>query len=329
MRGVVIREFGPIETHKLEEVPAPTPGDEEVLITVHAIGVNFPDTLMMQGQYQKKPARPFVPGRDIAGVVAAVGKKVTRCKVGDRVVSLVWWGGYAEQAVAPQSRVFHMPEGLDYVTAAGMFTVFNTAYVSLVVRGLYQPGETVLVNGAGGGVGSSCVQVAKAKGATVIAGDITEAKRQLAKENGADSTIDLSMGDLNENLRQQVFALTNGRGVDIVLDPVGGDVFDASLRALAFAGRIVTIGYTSGRLPVVKANYLNVKNLSAVGVALDLHFDHAPQTMEKVVADLFDMYVKGKIRPKITATYPLAEFQKPLMLLHQGKAMGKMVLTVR
>ena len=327
MRGVLVHEFGPLENHGVEEVPDPEPGPEEVLVEVHAIGVNFPDTLMMRGLYQAKPPRPFVPGRDAAGIVAAIGEKITKVAVGDRIAVLVPTGAYAERVVAPESRCFPLPEGIDFVTGAGMTTIYNTAYVSLMIRGQYQPGETVLVLGASGGVGLAAVQIAKAKGAVVLAADISEEKNALAKANGADHVIDLSVDDLRESLRARVFAVTDGRGVDIVLDPVGGDVFDAAVRALAFAGRIVAIGFAAGRIPEAKAGYFNVKNLTMAGVSLDLHFRHVPETMEKVVAEVMDMCVKGEIRPEITATYPLEDFQKAIALFGQRKSIGKIVLT--
>lgn len=327
MRGVIVNEFGPLETHRVGEVANPKPGPGEVLVDVHAIGVNFPDTLMMQGLYQSKPERPFVPGRDAAGIVAAVGDKVTRVKPGDRVSCLIPLGAYAEQLVAPESRCFPLPDEIDFVTGAGMTTVYQTAYVALMVRGQYQPGETVLVLGASGGVGLAAVEIAKAKGATVIAGDISEEKLALAKAHGADFTIDLATDNLREDLRRQVFAATDGRGVDIVLDPVGGDVFDAAIRTLAFAGRIVVIGFAAGRIPEAKAGYFNVKNLTMAGMSLDLHFQFMPEIMEKVVADIFDMCVKGRIKPEITATYPLEDFQKALVMFGERKSMGKMVLT--
>jgi len=327
MRGVVIQEFGPLNTHKLEEVPEPKPGPEEVLVDVHAIGVNYPDTLMMKGLYQTKPPRPFVPGRDAAGMVTAVGEKITRVKVGDRIAVVVPFGAYAEQVVAPESRCFPLPDNVDFVTGAGMTTIYFTAYVSLMLPGQYKPGETVLVLGASGGVGLAAVQLAKAKGATVLAAGTSKERLELTKANGADHTIDISGDDLRESLRDQVFAVTDGRGVDIVLDPVGGDVFDAAIRTLAFAGRIVAIGFAAGRIPEVKAGYLNVKNVTVAGVSLDQHFRNVPETMEKVVADVMDMCTKGEIRPEITATYPLESFQSAIGVFGERKAVGKVVLT--
>ncbi len=327
MRAVVVHEFGPIDNLVLEEVAAPEPGPEEILIDVHAIGLNFPDTLMIQGLYQTKPELPFVPGRDAIGVVTRVGDKVTRFKPGDRVASQAKWGGYAEQVAVPETRCFALPDGIDYIVAAAMGSVYPTVHVSLMNRAGYRPGEIVLVHGAAGGVGLAAIQVAKAKGAQVIAGANTEEKRQLALENGADHAIDLSVDDLRENLRQQVFAVTDGHGADIIFDPVGGDVFDASLRALAFEGRILTIGYTSGRIPTAKANYFNVKNLSLVGVAYELYFAHALDVVDRATADLYDMYAKGQIKPKVMATYPLEQFMTALSLFRERKTMGRVVLT--
>ncbi len=328
MRAVVIHEFGPIDSHEIEDLPDPAPGPKEILIDVQVIGLNFPDTLMVQGLYQTKPDRPFTPGRDAAGVVSAVGEEVTRFKVGDRALAQVRWGAYAEKVVAPDERCFVMPEKMDFVGAAALGTVYPTAHISLMVRCQYEDGEKVLVNGAGGGIGLAGVQIAKAKGALVIAGDITEEKRQLALENGADHAIDLSIDDLRENLRQQVFAITGEGGVDIVLDPVGGDVFDGSLRALAIFGRIATIGYASGRIPEAKVSYFNVKSLTLAGIALDMHFRYKPETVHDAMADLFDLYLVGKVKPAVTGTYPFEEFKTAMNLFGARKTMGKTVLTL-
>ncbi len=328
MRGVVIHEFGPIDSHEIEDLPDPVPGPKEILIDVRVIGLNFPDTLMVQGLYQTKPDRPFVPGRDAAGVVAAVGDEVTRFKVGDHVIAQVRWGAYAEKVAAPEDRCFVMPEGMDFIGAAALGTVYPTAHIALMLRGQYKDGESVLVNGAGGGIGLASVQIAKAKGAMVIAGDITGEKRRLALDNGADHAIDLSIDDVRENLRHRVFAVTDDRGVDIVLDPVGGDVFDGSVRALAYFGRIVTIGYASGRIPEAKASYFNVKSLTLSGMALDMHFRLMPETVHDAMADLFALYLKGTVRPEVTGTYPFEQFKTAMNLFGARKTMGKTVLTL-
>ncbi len=326
MRGVVINEFGPVDSHRVEDIADPSPGPGEVVIDVHAIGVNFPDSLMVQGLYQTKPDRPFTPGRDAAGVISAVGEGVSGLKIGDRVTALVTFGAYAEKCIAPEARCFLLPDGVDFINAAGMTTVYLTAWVALMVRGAYAEGEKVLVIGAGGGVGLAAVQVAKAHGAFVVAGDITPEKRQLASDNGADAVIDLSVDDLREGLRKQVFEATDGYGVDIILDPVGGDVFDPAIRSMAFAGRIVCIGFVGG-IPTARPNYFNVKNLTMAGLALDLHFRHRPDQIREAAADIFAMFARGAIKPQIRGTYPLEEFHKPLTLFVEKKSMGKTVLT--
>jgi NADPH2:quinone reductase len=326
MKGVVVREFGPVDSHKYEEIDAPKAGPDEVLIDTHVVGVNFPDTLMVQGLYQTKPDRPFVPGRDSAGIVSAVGKNVTRFKPGDRVLCQVRWGAYGDQVAAPEARCMPVPDDVDFVVAAAMGTVYPTVHVSLMIRAGYRPGETVLVNGAAGGIGLAAVQIAKAKGATVIAGDIDDEKRALATANGADHTIDLMADNIKDSLREQVFAVTDGRGVDICLDPIGGDVFDGSLRALDFEGRIVSIGYVAGRLPVAKANYLNVKNLTVAGMALDLYLQRTPETVHKSMAELFELYRAGKVIPEVTATYPIEDFKKVWSMFAERKTKGKIVL---
>lgn len=326
MRAVVIEEFGPVDSHSLQEIDPPAPGKGEVLVDVHAIGVNFPDTLMMQGLYQTKPERPFSPGRDIAGVVSAVGEGVTEFKPGDRVVAIVAWGGYAEQAVAPVARTFALPDSIDFVTAAGMITTYMTAWVALMERGAYKTGEKVLVLGAAGGVGLAAIQIIKAKGGVAIGGSLSENSRKIVLENGADAAIDLSLDDPKESLRAQVFEAVGKEGVDICLDPVGGQYFDAALRALAFAGRIVVIGFVDG-IPTARPNYFNVKNLTMAGMALDLHFRFKPEVIREAAADLFRMYEAGEIKPRIAEVIDIADYQSAVTKIGKGKSAGKIVMT--
>jgi NADPH:quinone reductase len=252
---------------------------------------------------------------------------VTRVGPGDRVAAPLAWGAYAEQAVAPEGRCFRIPDGLDFIPAAGMVTIYNTAHVALMTRGAYQAGEKILVLGATGGVGLAALQIASAKGATVIAAVSSPEKAELARANGADFTIDVTVDDLREGLRRQVFDVTDGYGVDIVLDPLGGDYFDAAIRAMAFAGRIVVIGFASGRIADARTNYFNVKNLTMAGMALDQHFRHAPDIAEAAAADVYDMYVKGQISPEITATYALEDFAVALARFTDRSVTGKMVMT--
>jgi len=327
MRALVVHEFGPLHSHRIEEMPDPTIGDRDVLIEVKGIGLNFPDTLMLQGKYQTRPDRPFVPGRDASGVVVATGPGVRRVRKGDRVIAQVATGAFAEKLAAPEARCFRMPDSMDFVTGAGMVTIYNTAYVAVIIRAQVKPGETVLVTGASGGVGLATVQIARAKGARVLAGVSSKEKGEVALASGAEALIDLSTPDLRESLRQQVFALTDGRGIDAVFDPVGGDVFDAALRAVAYAGRMVIIGFASGRIPEVKGHYILLKNISVVGAPLDIHFKMQPDVMDAAVADLFAMYTKGEIRPQIMATYPLDQIHNAMDLIVGRQVKGKIVLT--
>ena len=327
MRAVVVHEFGPIDSHRIEDIPDPEIGDGEVLIDVHAIGVNFPDTLMVQGRYQTRPERPFVPGRDAAGIVAAVGRGVTRCKPGDRVMAQVTYGAYAERLAAPQARCFVLPDGLDMITAAGMVTTYNTAYVAVVVRGAVKAGETVLITGASGGVGLAMTEIAKARGARVLAGATSREKGGLAMRHGADHWIDLSVANLHDGLRDQVAAVTGDRLCDAVFEVVGGQVFDAAMRCVGYRGRMVIVGFATLDISMPKGHHILLKNISVIGAPLDIHFRMEPATMDAAVADLFAMYARGEIRPEIMPPYRLEDVQEALALFGTGNIAGRVVLT--
>ena len=327
MRAVVVREFGAVGTHAVEEFPDPAPGPGEVLIDVRAVGLNFSDRLMMQGKYQVRPELPFVPGRDAAGVVAAVGEGVTRCKPGDRVNAVVTFGAYAEKLAAPETHCFVIPDDMEFATGAAMGNAYITAYLAAVERGRVRSGESVLVTGATGGVGLACVEIAHARGATVIAGVTSPLKGELAKAHGAAHVVDLSASDLRDTLRKEVSAIAEG-GVDLVLDPVGGDVFDAALRVLAMGGRLITIGFAAGRVPEAKANYLLLKNISVGGVYVDAHFDAMPGRVAAAFEEMFGMFERGEIYPEVMATCPLEDFAAALDLFDARAMRGKMVLTV-
>ena len=327
MRAARIEAFGPVDSHQFGELPDPKPGPGEVLIDVHAIGVNFPDSLMVQGKYQVKPEHPFSPGRDAAGVVTEIGDGVTNVKIGDRVVTVYSYGAYAEQRVVAQERCFHLPDDVDFATGAGMATTYLTAWIALMSRGGYQPGEKVLVLGASGGVGLAAVQIAKAHGAYVVGGTMNPDKNgDVIRESGADAVVCTVGDDLVENFRKDVFAVTDGYGVDICLDSIGGELFTAALRTLAFAGRIVAIGFIDG-IPTAKANYFNVKDITLVGMGLDLHFRFRPQVPQDAAADIFDLFKKGQIKPQVTDTYPLEDYVTALSNFGSGKSVGKMILT--
>ncbi|HYG89342.1 MAG TPA: NADPH:quinone oxidoreductase family protein [Azospirillum sp.] len=328
MKAILIKEHGKPEDLVIEELATPTPEPNQVLVDVKSIGVNYPDLLVIGGKYQILAARPFSPGKDASGVVRAVGSAVTACKPGDRVVCQLEYGAYAEQIVVPETQCFVIPDEMSFEEAAAMGLVYQTAHFALVDRGLYQRGETVLVNGATGGVGLAAVQTAKGLGATVIAGVLGEEQAAVARENGADHVIDLSMPDLRNALRERVRELTGGRGADIVLDPVGGEVFQASLRALAWRGRIVVIGFVSGEIPEVKVNYLLVKNILVSGLQWSDYRDRDPAWVRRVQDELFGLYRAGAVRPRVMQTFRFEEYARALNLVQEGKVKGKVVLTV-
>lgn len=326
MRAILIREHGEPDSLKIEEIPTSAVAEDEVLIDVHAISINYPDLLVITGKYQILPPRPFSPGKDAAGVVRAVGKKVTTCKPGDRVIAQVEYGAYAEQLVTHESNCFVMPDGMPFTDASALGLVYQTAHYALVERGQLRPGETVLVNGAGGGVGLATVQIAKALGATVLAGVRNEGHSKLARENGADHIIDLGVDNLRDDLRRQVHQATGGRGADVVIDPIGGDAFDASLRAMAWRGRMVVIGFAAGRIPTIKANYLLVKNISVSGLQWSDYRERDPAWVRRVQEEIFDLYSAGKLKPNVMKTFPMSQFAEALALVKNGKVHGKVVL---
>ena len=327
MRAAIIEEFGPVDTHNFGELPDPTPGPGEVLIDVHAIGVNFPDTLMVQGLYQVKPDRPFAPGRDAAGVVTEVGDGVTTVKPGDRVVTVYSFGAYAEKRVVPEERCFPLPAEVDFAVGAGMATTYLTAWVALMSRAEYKSGEKILILGASGGVGLAAIQIAKAHNAFVIGGTMNpEISGDVLKDSGADAVVCTKGEDINESLRQEVFNATDGYGVDIVLDSIGGELFAAALRTLAFGGRLLAVGFIAG-IPTARANYFNLKDISLVGMGLDLHFRHKPHIIPEAAADIFKLLKEGKINPQVTDIYPLRDFKTAMGKFGDGKSVGKMILT--
>lgn len=323
MRAMICKEYGPPESLVLGELPRPELGDNDIRIRVHACGVNFPDTLIIEGKYQIKPPMPFAPGGEVAGEVIEVGAKVKTHKLGDRVMALTGYGGFAEEAVTDASRAIPMPEGMDYVTAAGFSMVYGTAYHALVQRGRLQPGENLLVLGASGGVGLAAVEIGKALGARVIAAASSAEKLQVTKEHGADELINYSEEDLKERVRE----LTGGVGADVIFDPVGGDAFDQCLRAINWDGRLLVIGFASGRIPQAPANLPLLKGCSIVGVFWGAFVGHEPKTNFQNFQQLFKLYGQGKLKPHVCRTYPLEQAAAALNDLLERRVTGKVVLT--
>lgn len=329
MKALVLHQHGPIENLKLETFPEPEPRPGEMLIDVHAASVNFPDLLVVGGTYQKLPATPFVPGKDLAGTVAAVGPQAGKFKVGDRVMAQVEYGAYAEKAVVTIGNCYRMPDSMSFAEGAAMGLVYLTAHLALVERAALKPGETVLVTGAAGGVGLATVQIAKALGATVIAAVSSEAKGALARAGGADHVVYTEVPEVRDNLRQQIHEAIGRRGVDIVIDSVGGDVFDASLRALAWCGRLVIVGFAAGRIPEVKAGYLLVKNISLIGLQASDYRDREAGKVQRIQQELFSLFEQGKLKPHVMARFPLAAYREALATVRDRKVLGKVVLNIR
>lgn len=329
VRAVRVHAFGPPEAHRVEDCASPPCGDDDVLIEVHAAGVNFPDLLLMAGQYQRLPALPFSPGTDAAGVIRAAGAGVRRLRVGDRVLAHLDHGAYAGEAVAPAAWTHRLPDAMSFIDAAAMSLVYQTAYFALMERGACRPGETVLITGAGGGVGLAAVQIARSQRAVVIAGISRAEQAEAVRAAGADHVIVLAPDGLRERLREQVHDATHGRGADVVLDMVGGDVFDAALRAVAWCGRVVVVGFAGGRIPQIKANYLLVKNIAVMGLQWTDYRARQPERVDAVQQHLFELYCAGELRPQVDDVLPLDRFGEALARIREGRKTGKLVLDTR
>jgi NADPH2:quinone reductase len=323
MKAVLCKQYGPPSTLVVEEVPSPRPGPGQLLVEVHACGVNFPDTLIIQGKYQFKPELPFSPGAEVAGVVREVGDGVHGFRPGDRVIAATTWGGYAEETLAPAERTIRMPEGIDFPTAAAFLLAYGTSHHALKDRAALKPGETVLVLGAAGGVGLAAVEIAKAMGARVIAAASTREKLEVCREHGADATIDYS----TEDLRARVKALTDGRGVDVVYDPVGGDLSEPALRSMAWRGRFLVVGFASGDIPNIPLNLPLLKGCSIVGVFWGAFMRNEPERNEEELRELVAWLLDGRLRPRISAVYPLERCADALDDVTSRKVTGKVVLT--
>ena len=326
MRAVVLDEYGSIDTLALQDFPDPVPGPEDIIVDVRATAVNYVDLVMIGGTYQFKPDPPFVPGKGPAGIVKAVGDKVTGFAPGDRVLAMAEQGGYAELTPIHQNNCYRLPEALSFADAASMALVFDTAWFSLVERGRFREGETVLVLGASGGVGLAALQLVRALGGTALAGIANLDKADLVMDAGATVVIDLAADNLRDSLRDQVFAVTDGRGADVVIDPLGDDIFDAALRAVAWCGRMVVIGFAAGRIPSLKANYLLVKNIDVGGLQIS-DYRRRPDLTAKCLAQIFELYEAGKISALPTVTMPIENFHAALSDVQNRNIRGRIVLT--
>jgi NADPH2:quinone reductase len=326
MRALLCTEFGAPDRLAVEDIPPPgAPKAGEVLIEVGAAGVNFADLLMIGGQYQERPALPFTPGLEIAGIVRKCGAGVTRVRPGDRVAAAVDRGGFAAEAIARDSDVFVIPPAMDVATAAGFLVTYGTAHGALRWRADLKAGEVLLVHGAAGGVGLTAVEVGKALGATVIATAGDSDKLAVAKVHGADHLINYR----TENIRDRVKEICDGAGADVVFDPVGGAAFEASLRCVNWGARLVIVGFAGGQVPQIPANLLLVKNISAVGFYWGSYRRHQPALLEPQFRELFRWWQEGRLKPRISQRFDLADAPAALALLRDRKSTGKVVLTLR
>ncbi|PBI91938.1 Mycocerosic acid synthase [Rhodococcus erythropolis] len=323
MRAALVKEFGPPAGLVVEEVPDLVPGPGEVVIEVGAVSINFPDILVVEGSYQNLPPRPFSPGKEAAGRILAVGEGVTRLSVGDRVLALVEYGGYAEQLQVSGKLVIALPDSMSYEEAAAFGLVYSTAYFGLLRRGQLKAGETVLVTGAGGGVGSAGVQVAKAWGARVIALAQDEAKGDLARQQGAD----VVLTSTPETLKNDLLAATDGKGVDVVLEMLGGDFLSQIIRATAWEGRIVIVGFASGGQNPIKPGHILVKSISVVGLQSSDYRDRDPELMRSTMGEMFAMFDQGKLNAAVDSTFPLEKVGDAMQYVKDGKVKGKVVVT--
>ena len=322
MRAVVVDRWLEPEELQVQEIPEPVVGPQTLGVEVRAAGCNFFDILMVQGRYQVKPPFPFVPGAEVAGVVREVGDGVEGFAVGDRVLGSGGLGGFAERAVVPAAGAWRMPDAMSFEEGAALPMIYPTSYAGLVFRADLQPGENLLVHAAAGGVGIAAVQIGKALGARVIATAGGADKLAVARQNGADETIDYREEDFVPRVKE----LTNGKGADVIYDSVGGDVFDRSLKCIAWNGRLVVIGFASGRIPEVKANRILLKNIAVTGLHWGAHMVHDPARVAATFRALFDLYEAGKIKPVIFKRYSLDDVSTALGALASRKTYGKLIV---
>ena len=322
MKALICREYGPPENLSVQDMADLQPGAGEVVVRVRAAGVNFPDALIVQNLYQFKPTPPFSPGGETAGEVLAIGEGVTRVKVGDRVIALTIWGGFAEQVLAKQEQLMPMPEGLSFEVAGSLLLTYGTCLHALRDRAQLQPGQTVLVLGAAGGIGIATIELAKAMGARVIAAASTAEKLATCRAQGADEVINYR----EQNLRDEVKRLTGGRGVDVVMDPVGGDYAEPALRSMAWRGRYLVVGFTDGQIPRLPLNLVLLKGCAIVGVFWGDFIQREPQAAQVDLRDLIEMLAKGQIKPLISGRYSLQEAPQAILELSQRRAQGKLIV---
>lgn len=325
MKAVLCKAFGPADTLVIEDTSSPHIKKNEVLLDVHAAGINFPDTLIIEGKYQFKPPFPFSPGGEAAGVISAVGENVSHLNLGDRVMALTGWGSCAEQIAVPAYNILPMPDAMDFTTAAAFSMTYGTAMHALKQRGALQTGETLLVLGASGGVGLAAIEIGKAMGARVIAAASSAEKLEVARQAGADELINYQ----DEDVRERLKTLTKGQGVDVIIDPVGGDLFETVFRSIAWNGRMLVIGFASGTIPSLPANLPLLKGAAVIGVFWGSFAQRQPQDNVANFQQLFAWFAEGKLKPLVSQTFALEDTAQAINTLAARKAVGKLVIKVR
>lgn len=324
MKAILCKDYGPAETLVIEDVPSPEVKGRGVKIRVSAAGLNFPDTLIIENKYQLKPSLPFSPGGELSGEVIETGDKVTRFKPGDRVAGLTGYGAFAEEVIVPEHNLLPVPDGMSDEKAAAFMMVYGTAYYALKQRANLQPGESLLVLGASGGVGLATVELGKAMGARVIAAASTDEKLAVAKEAGADELVNYTEQPLKDTVKN----LTKAKGVDVIFDPVGGDFTEQALRTMAWNGRHLVVGFAAGDIPKIPANLTLLKGCSVVGVFWGSFTQREPEASAQNMAELMGLYAEGKIDPKVSEVFEFEDYAKALNALTERRATGKVVLKV-
>jgi NADPH2:quinone reductase len=331
MKAMLSTEVGGPETLQLTDMPTPEPGKKQVRIRVHAAGVNFPDTLIIRDLYQMKPPRPFAPGGEVAGVVEAVGEEVKHLHIGDRVLGMSGFGGFATELVLDAERAVKIPDNMPYDEAACFVLTYGTSHHALKDRAELKAGESVLILGAAGGVGIAAVELAKAAGAKVIAAVSSEEKAQFCCDAGADETLiytrEMSDRAAQKEFSNQIKALSGRDGVDVIYDAVGGDYAEPAVRSLAWKGRYLVVGFPAG-IPKIPLNLTLLKGCQIVGVFWGAHTLREPQNHAENMGDLFRLYSEGKVKPRISASYTLENAGEALQLLQDRKVLGKVVITM-
>ena len=323
MRAILCKELGPANTLVIEDIASPAPGKGEVKVRVKAAGLNFPDTLIIEGKYQIKPELPFSPGGEMAGEVLEVGDGVKNFKAGQRIMGLTGYGAFAEEIVVPENRLIPVPDGMNDHTAAAFSMVYGTSYHALKQRANIQPGETLLVLGASGGVGLAAVELGKAMGANVIACASSDEKLEVAREAGADDLINYADEDLKEALKKRY-----PKGVDVIYDPVGDKFTEAALRNMAWNGRLLIVGFAAGDIPKIPANLALLKGCSIVGVFWGAFTQQEPKVNMQNIMELFQLFGQGKLKPRISQVFKFEEYEQALAALTSRTAKGKVVLDV-